>query len=326
MLEEIFTVDEMVDNLRIVYKNRSEKETFELIKIANENGDEVVVPFSKRTVYDMYMIIGKKLRTAFDDAIEKDSDKKRKFIEMKSHDNFISEIVATNINSTKSNISKIKEAFRDGFLINRTLMEEFKVHKITSIVNDTIKEETGLLDNYHIGNYLQLYHDVDIDFETILINSVNTYTKHVSDQTKAHYPKINDYGTAYEYFYKVRARTLLTDDDKEMGRLYYRNLFNDSMIEYATGKCKKMVRKGILTMLSICTLVAILLSRFPKIRISLAIFGFVASVTLLDVIIKARQSAVILERFKKNIVYENDTLSRLVKTEQSNINRWYQKV
>lgn len=326
MLEEIFTVDEMVDNLRIVYRTRSKKETFELMKISNEEGDEVVVPFSKKTAYDMYVIIGKNLRVAFDDAIEKDNEKKQKFREMKLHDSFISEIVATNLENAESNISKLKEAFRDGFLINRTLMEEFKVHKITSIVNDTIKEEGGLLDNYHIGNYLQLYHDVDIDFESILINSVNVYTKHVSDQTKAHYPKINDYGTAYEYFYKVRARTFLTEADNKRGRLYYRNLFNDSMIVYATNKCKKLVRKSVLTMIVICALSLILLSSLRHIRLGIALFGFVFSVTGLDVIIKKRQATITLERFKKNISYENDTLDKLVKAEQTNINRWYQNV
>lgn len=326
MLEEIFTVDEMVDNLRVVYKNKSEKESFELIKITNGDGNEAVVPFSKKSLYDMYMIIGKKLRTAFDDAIEKDIGKKQKFREMKAHDKLIDEIVSENMENSKSNISKIKEAFRDGFLINRTLMEEFRVHKLTNITNDTIREETGLLDNYNIGKYLELYHDVDIDFESLLISAVNTYTKYVSDQTKAHYPKITDYGTAYEYFYKMRIRTLTDDDAKELGRLYYRKLFNDNMLEYATNKCKKMVRKSIFTMITSILIMGIVMLPVPYIRTTLAILGFVISVTGIDVIVKLRQSSVILERLKTSISHEDQTLEKLVKLEQSNINKWYQKV
>lgn len=320
MLEAIFTVDELVDNLRIVYQYRSEKEKYELMKITNEDGDEAVVPFSQKTLYDLYRILGKKLRTAFDDVIDRDNDKKQKFREMKLHDNFINDIVDIFAETSKSRINKIREAFRDGFLINRTLMEEFRMHKLEEIVNDTIAEETGLLDNYYIGSYLELYHDVDIDFETLLINTINTYTKYVSDQTKAHYPRIVDFGTAYEYFYKVRVRTL-SEDNANKGRLYYRTISNSKMIEYVKTKCTKIIRRSALTMIAFLFTALMLLLPFPN--TSAYVVGFIFILSGINVVVNIYRATAIIDSFRRNISHEDNSLDRLAKIEHENIGKWY---
>ena len=323
MLEEIFSTGDLVDNLRIIYKSKSSKETYELIKISNEYGEEVMMPLSKRTLYDLYILIDKQLKRVFESELDKDYEKRQKFTEMKLHDKFIEKLIELNLKKTKNEFDKLRSAIQDGFLFNRKLMEEFEVHKIKNLIEDTIGEEIGLLDNYYIGNYLSMYHDVDIDFESILINSINTYTELVSEQTKAHYPKISDYGTAQDYFYKVRSRTF-SDQPKDkcsLGRLYYRDILNKNMLKFVKENCKKMIHRGVL--IQVCAITVSILMTIFEPQIIPLIVGFVSCITTINILFKVRESSVISRRFKENISYEETALELLATTENSNIKRWY---
>lgn len=325
MIEEIFSTDELVDNLRIIHNHNSKKETYELIKLSNADGDIITLPFSRRTMYDLYTLIDKYLQSTFNNTLNNDLLKNRKYEEFKMHDTTIDKISEVDIETEKDIFDKTRDWLLDSFTFNREIIEEFEINKIKSLIIDTIDEETGMLDNYYIGKYISTYEDTSIDFDKILIDSINEYSNNVSKQTKAHYPIINDYGTAQEYFYKVSSRTMdsyIEGSDKTIGRLYYRYLLNNDMKKYIEEECSRITRRSALIH-TILLFTEIIGSFILVPHITNGMIIFLLLINLIGICSKIRASKLITKKCDYLINYENKVLALLSALEHKNISNWY---
>lgn len=324
MIEEIFSTDELVDNLRIIHNHNSKKEVYELIKISNIDGDIVVMPFSRRTMYDLYTLIDKKLRSSFNNILNDDLIKNRQYTEFKMHDHLLDKLLEVDIDTEKTFFDKTRDTLLDSFTFNRELIEEFEIDKIKSLIIDTIDEESGMLDNYYIGKYLSTYEDVSFDFDKILIDAINEYTENVSKQTKAHYPIINDYGTAQEYFYKISSRTMENHigADKTIGRIYYRYILNDELKKYVEDECMRMTRRNAINHI-ILLFIEIIGSILIVPHMTNGMIIFLLLINLISIYSKTKVSKMITRKCDYLIKYENRVLLLLSALEHKNISNWY---
>ena len=238
MLEDFFSAEELISNIRIIQKTKmKQNEKYELVSISNHHNEQLILPVSDGSLYHLYSIIGRNLNKVFKEELDKDLLKKQKYIELVNLDDFMDTKIRNIIESNSKNTNKIKKKFIKLFSSNKAIKKEFNEFKIKNIIENLIKEEEGLMDTIFIKTYLNYYDDIVIDEDKILIDSVNEYIKIISNDTNGHYPEITDYGTAQEYFNKAFNRSSFdecVDEDplSAIGRLYYRKKLNDELLSY----------------------------------------------------------------------------------------------
>lgn len=329
MLKEIFLTDELVDNLRVIHKAKvSSKETFELIKINNDKDEVVMMPLSKRTLYDLYSLVGKNLKREFNKKLDEDLSKYRKYAELKDHDQYIEKRLDRILKnaSDKKKVGVVRQYIQNLFPSNKVLTKEFNKYKLRFLMRNLFAEEQGLLDIHYIRSYLQNYSDIDIDFEKILIDSINDYTEMVSRKDGSHYPKITDNGTAQDYFTSIIYRSESynhTSDGTPKGRIYYREMLNNDLIEFVK---TSYTNTGWTTcLLYISAWFGIVLGEwcFNEISLFTCVYLMIVMMVLTICPLVSRRYRII-KRLKTAFQYENEILESISIEEHQTIVKWFQ--
>ena len=321
MLKEIFLTDELVDNLRIIHKAKmSKKETFELIKINNDHDEVVMMPLSSKTLYDMYVLIGGNLKKEFNKKINEDLSKYVKYVEFKEHDDVIGERVNNMMNYGMTKTGIINKYVQKLFPSKNALEREFDEHKLEFLLKSLLSEEENLLDVHYIGNYLRKYDNVDIDFDKILIDSINDYIRIVATKDGGHYPEIADIGTAQDYFTSIVYRS--NSDVNQMGRLSYRKSMDKDLISFANDTYKST--KDIVSILCMVFWFGVMFGEWCFGEISLYTFiYFMVALLIVSIIPFATRRKRIIKKIKNAVTNEQDLLEPITSEEHSFILNWY---
>lgn len=232
----LFKNDSIVDILRTVhrYKNKTNSEDihYSLINVTTRDSDVLSLPYSEKTLYSLYVGIAKNAKIEFDKELDKDKIKSERFTSLKLHDDYINNCyndLIDDIEKHKSIFDKIYDKIVNLVINNTDLVDDFNNHKVMKFITDTINDERYLLDMHYIRRYLKVYDDIDLDWEKILISSINYNNRKVSGITKRAYPIITDYSTAQIYLNNVCRQTY--DDNDRCDRMYYRIGINDKIIK-----------------------------------------------------------------------------------------------
>lgn len=212
MLEILFSSHDLLNTLHLIYKDsvKHKKQNYELLTIEDADGYTIKLPYSDRSLYNLYVIISRNIKTEFYRLIANDKETLEKFEYLKSHTSTLTDTMEEILKSEKDSfITKNKVfIFIRSLLTNEKLIEQYHDYKLKNMMDNIIGEEEGLLDTYYIYLLLSDFtNEVDIDMMDILVKSVNSYNIIVSYQTKSKYPIINDFGTAQIYLNKIAMKT-----------------------------------------------------------------------------------------------------------------------
>lgn len=333
MLSDIFSLDELLGNLRIIHKAKSSKEKYELIMISNADGDTVMMPSANRSLYDLYILIDKHLKIAFNKALDDDLTKYRKFIDLKAHDHYIEDTIKKIAKKFGKNqnkkVKKVKSFMRNIISTSdNVLIKEFNDFKLRHILENLIAEEEGLMDNYYISKYLKAYHDINIDFHQILIDSINEYAENVSVDDDGHYPMVEDYGTAQDYFYKIKNRSgsdeYLKGREGEnimLGRLYYREWLNNGLIKFIKKSYRS--KREFVDLFAVIFWITFVILIWIVHGITSGIFIGVSIVLILFLLYTmVFRKMRMIKQLKTSFKYENEVLCELTYNEHISIFEW----
>lgn len=324
MLESLFTTDELVDSLRIIYKEtmkHNSDDDIEMMQIMSSDGEILVLPVSPRTLYLLYSIIDKVLTIEFNKYIASSLDAQVRFNKLKTYDKFLSKCVSDTMNEMKNKrrFLNLRKTINDGLILNRDLMNEFESHKLKKMIMSIIDEEEGLVDVYHIANYINTYKDFNMDLDNVLVVSVNEYLSKASAESGNKFEKIADYGTAQEYFFKIQHWTLSRFNDGKT-RMYYRNILNNGLRNFVKSRCKRMINLIIIKEIIysiIGSLFCIINKDFLTSTIIILVLSFLYS------IFRVFRIHIVYKCFEDGVDKENDILELLALAEEASISSWY---
>lgn len=325
MLENILSSYSLADSLRLIYNDsvKNNYNVYETIPITDETGYNIMLPVSKDSMYDMYIIIGRRIHDEFSKLLSDNRELADTFLNFKSLNNTFNNLTDNlyNYESTDNTVSnKILKVLKK-LWVRDELVEDFRKYKISEIVKDILDNEEGLLDTYYINEFIyDINNDISLDTEKILIDSVNDYINKVTEITDRLYKRINDYGTAQEYLYKIRFKAM--GRDNHISRLYHKKNINEGVNDFISNEFKKSFLKS-----SLCLLILILLNTYVY---SIYSNGIVLSSLIILIIMtvlylgsKIFKYSNLVSRLKLTIEKEYEVLNDLCDREDFFIRRYF---
>lgn len=338
MLEILFSSHELLNVLHLIYKDsvKHKKQKYELITLEDADGYDIKLPYSDRSLYDLYVIISRNIKTEFYRLIANDKETLERFDYLKSHTTTLSNTMEEILKSEKDSFITKNKAFifLRNLLTNEKLIEQYQDYKLKNMMDNIIGEEEGLLDTYYIYLFLSDFtNEVDIDMMNILIKSVNSYNIIVSYQTKSKYPIIEDFGTAQVYLNKIAMKTHNTGVRKNSkveysqsmimtrfpNRLYNKFMQDIDLITYLRKQFRILNGRIFAELLILGLIPTIILSvvfSFNPLLLWLIPYGLIITYRLM-------RKTVLMKRLNQMIQIENKILKPLSDTERLFINNQY---
>lgn len=338
MLEILFSSHELLNVLHLIYKDsvKHKKQEYNLISINDADGYTIKLPYSDKSLYDLYVIISRNVKTEFYRLIANDKETLEKFEYLKNHTSTLSDTMEEILKSEKDSfITKNKVfIFLRSLFTNEKLIEQYQDYKLKNMMDNIINEEEGLLDTYYIYLFLSDFtNEVDIDMMDILVKSVNSYNIIVSYQTKSKYPIIEDFGTAQIYLNNIATKTYNTGVFKNSkvrynqspfmtrfpNRLYNKFIQDMDLITYLRKQFRVLngrIFSELFILGIIPTVILSLVFSFNPLLLWLIPYGLLISYRII-------RKAILMKRLNRMIQIENRILKPLSGTERFFINNQY---
>lgn len=338
MLEILFSSHDLLNKLHLIYRDseKHKKQNYSLLTIDDADGYGIKLPYSSMSLYDLYVIIGRNVKTDFYKLIANDKEMLGKFEYLKEHTSTLSTTMEEIMKSERDTfISKNRFfIFLRNIFLNEQLIDQYHDFKLKSMLDRVIHDEEGIMDTYYIYLFLSdMSNDIGIDMMNILVRSVNSYTCIVSYQTKSNYPIIEDYGTAQLYLNRVASNAYTEASLKSSKQRYHEHTtmtrFPNRLYKKGTDdiSLKKYIRKqfkilngriclelGILGFLP--TIILILVYSFNPLLLWIIPYGLILSYRLI-------RKQILMKRLDTMMKIENRILKPLCDTERQFINSQY---